>query len=114
MLASTAPRTAPRRRAGARDVAFEMYAESEAARRAWVATLEYVVAVADARKRWLERASADENATRDGVPSPEEATLARQREREEARKRMLAAMGGDSAQLRSGAGVAFGFGGELR
>lgn len=35
---------------------------------------------------------------------------ARQQEKEEARKRMLAAMGPGSGQIRSGAGVAFGFG----
>ncbi|KAL3932800.1 MAG: hypothetical protein SGPRY_000557 [Prymnesium sp.] len=42
----------------------------------------------------------------------QEQIQANQREKEEARKRMIAAMGGSSEQLRRGAGIAFGFGGE--
>ena len=65
-----------------------------------------------ARRRWLERSG---EARAGGAPRPstsaEEAIQAQQREREENRKRMLAVMG-DSAELRRGAGEAFGFGGQ--
>jgi hypothetical protein len=65
-----------------------------------------------ARQAWLNRM---EQGTA-GMPaerqSEAERNAAQQSEREEARKRMLAAMGGSSAALRSGAGVAFGFGAE--
>ena len=66
-----------------------------------------------ARRAWLEK----NEKTRDSASSsrPEigadDARMARQREREEARKRMIAAMGGDNEQLASGKGVQYGFGG---
>ncbi|KAL1527999.1 hypothetical protein AB1Y20_009370 [Prymnesium parvum] len=47
-----------------------------------------------------------------GRPPAHHQIFARQHEREEARKRMLVAMGGTAEQIRRGAGVAFGFGGE--
>lgn len=77
-------------------------------------------AAAEARRRWLERTSNSNGGTSwqrqqqgadgDATRSPEDAIIERQREREDARKRMLAMMGGDNEQLRSGLGVQFGYG----
>ena len=68
---------------------------------------------AAARQRWLaSRAPPSGGAPswQTGERSSESEIASRQREREEARKRMLDAMGGDPEQLRSGQGVMFGYG----
>jgi len=68
---------------------------------------------AAARQAWLERTGANQAASEraEGAPLAAEVLALRQREREEARKRMLAAMGtGGTDQMRRGAGEAFGFG----
>jgi hypothetical protein len=66
-------------------------------------------AAAEARRRWLERSSGG-NSEPPQRP-PEDDMFAAMREREEARKRMIKAMGGDGIKkIHSGMGTSFGFG----
>ena len=66
-------------------------------------------AEAAARKAWMERQS-NNNADRQQPQEPSVTPEDEMRMRQEARKRMLAAMGGESGQLKNGMGAAFGFG----